>query len=671
MIGLRVRQRSLWRSKWLVYTSLLVVGFVSFVLSSGISREVVRASSLVAPSLVSPQDGTIIRGDSYTQSWSAVSGAVKYRYESYYDANANSLKYSDKYTGTAKLATGVSDVVYWWRVRAIDSSGAEGQWSPLWKITIDNTKPVTSLSVAASRTQNGYYVGTVSVIGKVADQEKNLATNQYEIKNPDSTTTQIGPIVAVGNSHMFALDTSHGDGDYVVKYTATDKAGNISAPATVTIKVDNTAPAPAVLTGAPARYMQPGTVSRSWNKSPSSDAATYLYKSFYTENDARTNPDAASARYSYQYAAGQASYNLVGGTGTEERTFWYRVATTDYAGNRTWSSDVYSVTVDSTPPAAPVILVPGIASGSVTQGTSITAEWDKPAADTARYDVRYRADADSDWQTTSATDTRYTAPLVSDDTYRIQVRAVDLAGNVGDWSPEFVVTRDATPPVVSMAAGAWSANAMSPTVTVTGETSDVTYRWSVPIEVQISDAEVAMPIFTVPGATSAVYDVSLTVRDTAGNTTVVPLRLVYTAPASESSAATPVIPPAVPASVQTPPAGQTNTPITSTTVVPRTSSVTAPATVGGMAVARQNQAEVVAPDTPSVDAPLNTARSTTGEVYDGAAPHDEVLGAETSGWQERLREYWWVIVACGISLLGSMWWLLVARRRKYAEERES
>ena len=170
--GLLIRNRSIRFFVGALIIPLMLLG--------GISYYIAQASSLTAQTLVPPSDNAVTRGESYTQSWSRVPGAVKYHYESYNNASATSLRTSIIYAGTSKLSSGVLDgSIYWWRVRAIDSSGNEGAWSPLWKISTDNTAPVGSLSVTADRAQNGYYSGVVRVRGEVAAQEKNLASHTY------------------------------------------------------------------------------------------------------------------------------------------------------------------------------------------------------------------------------------------------------------------------------------------------------------------------------------------------------------------------------------------------------------------------------------------------------------------------------------------------------------
>lgn len=337
-------------SKILLMFVMAIVTMTSIILAARLSY----ASDLTAPISPMPLDGAVIRGDDYTQRWSAVTGAAKYEYESYYDAAGLLLKFSAVYTTNAKPTSNISDSVYWWRVRAVDSGGARSQWSPLWKLTIDNTAPVASLTSTGTGLVAGYYRGNVIVTGTVGSKEKNMASHAFVVTRPDGTLVSTGQIVDPTLTRTYAVDTSVGDGVYRVKYTATDKAGNASTPVETSFTVDTAPPsAGPALTGDAVRYMRPGAVTRSWAASLSSDAYAYHYKSFKSYNDAANNLETTDHYFAYTWTANsQSTYSLVSETGTSERVFYYRVAALDKAGNKTWSDQIYSVTVDATAPVS-------------------------------------------------------------------------------------------------------------------------------------------------------------------------------------------------------------------------------------------------------------------------------------------------------------------------------
>ncbi|MFZ2125425.1 MAG: Ig-like domain-containing protein [Candidatus Saccharimonadales bacterium] len=100
----------------------------------------------VAPTLVSPVNGSIMKGTTVTQSWSTVDTDIDhYIYESYNDSSATSLRWHEEFSATSKTANNVADASYWWRVKAVDHLGNVGPWSELWNLTIDNTTPTANL----------------------------------------------------------------------------------------------------------------------------------------------------------------------------------------------------------------------------------------------------------------------------------------------------------------------------------------------------------------------------------------------------------------------------------------------------------------------------------------------------------------------------------------------
>ncbi len=101
------------------------------------------------PSLLTPLDNAVINGTFVRQSWTPISGATKYIYQSCnndpdVDGYCNQRWYEEYPEGTpqfeqaSKWAPNVGNANYWWRVAAqIDSYITS--YSDAWKITIDNS----------------------------------------------------------------------------------------------------------------------------------------------------------------------------------------------------------------------------------------------------------------------------------------------------------------------------------------------------------------------------------------------------------------------------------------------------------------------------------------------------------------------------------------------------
>ncbi|MGB4762253.1 MAG: hypothetical protein WBP12_02745 [Candidatus Saccharimonas sp.] len=283
------KRKRLDRIKSWVFAVLLSVSSV-LVTAGG-----VYAAELVSPSLSGPPDGASVNGAQYTQSWTAVEGAVKYQYVSYNDAAATVTRWTEVFTTTSKTNTNIAAATYWWRVRAIDATGAYGAWSPLWKLTVDNTAPngsftysnggstpvnspvtVTLTANEPIQTPAGWtkvddrtYTLVVSENGgadvTIADLANNTKTLHYSVSGIDMTyprfniangaqikAANVDVVVTESDIDKVYVDgaeaTLNGTGpDYAVGVVgegshtvrATDKVGNVSE---IGFVLDNTAP---------------------------------------------------------------------------------------------------------------------------------------------------------------------------------------------------------------------------------------------------------------------------------------------------------------------------------------------------------------------------------------------------------------------------------------------
>ena len=193
---------------------------------SNLEEFVIDTQAPNAPVLITPSDNSIIGGiPSLTNTWSAISDAVKYIYESYHDAGATNPRYSDTYTTTSKTAPNVSDTTFWWRVKAVDASDNESAWSDLWKVTIDNTAPV----VAITNPPESIISGSVEIRGTVTDANPH---HYWWVIQDSLNHTVAGPktvnyTTSFTNKLLFTWDTtSVSNGTYTVKLEAKDAAGN-------------------------------------------------------------------------------------------------------------------------------------------------------------------------------------------------------------------------------------------------------------------------------------------------------------------------------------------------------------------------------------------------------------------------------------------------------------
>ncbi len=199
------------------------------------------------PLLVSPANNSVVNGASITQVWSDSSDDVDhYIYESYNNSTASSLRFHGEYSTTSKTATNVSDTNYWWRVKAVDSSNNQSVWSDLWKITVDNIKPVAQITSATQTDDVEAFSGYITDINLNYYYcwltKKNDSTEIGGTRNSNCVTTWANGATNFGSStssvELGGFDVSDLEsGDYTIHLIAVDKANNKSNESTYDVNV--------------------------------------------------------------------------------------------------------------------------------------------------------------------------------------------------------------------------------------------------------------------------------------------------------------------------------------------------------------------------------------------------------------------------------------------------
>ena len=90
----------------------------------------------------------------------------------------------------------------------------------MWKVVIDNTAPVVSVTSRGDGVIPNFYKSRVIIKGAVGSQESNLASHKLEIIRPDGSVYSNHALATADMSYEYNLDTSGGDGIYKVKYAA-------------------------------------------------------------------------------------------------------------------------------------------------------------------------------------------------------------------------------------------------------------------------------------------------------------------------------------------------------------------------------------------------------------------------------------------------------------------
>ena len=418
------------------------------------------------PTLVSPSNNAVVKGASITQSWSDTSGDVDhYIYESYNNSTATSLRFHGTYSATSKTATNVADTAYWWRVKAVDAAGNESGWSPLRKLTVDNTAPdVAITSPGSGSTLSFVNDGTVAVRGTVTDA--NPHHYYLHISGPGGYSSGPGTVndtSSFTNQSLFSWNLSGlQSGTYTIDLEARDAAGGTSSSGnkdagsvdTKTVIVDNTTP------DAPSTNLPAGDYTGTQSvELSSSDGLSGLASIYYTTDG--SDPTTSAARVSYPLD------NSAPISVSSDETI--NAVAYDNAGNAsTVSSFTYGI--------APVIS--GEGSIGVTTN-SITLVWttNEPATSRVIYDTSSRATLGSSIDSGTGLETygyQFTTPE-TDTSTKVTSHSVTITGltpgttyyfrTVSHGSPESVSTELSS--ITQVASTSGSSSSSIPTFVIT------------------------------------------------------------------------------------------------------------------------------------------------------------------------------------------------------------
>ncbi|GAA4360218.1 hypothetical protein GCM10023087_35790 [Microbacterium rhizosphaerae] len=312
---------------------------------------------------------------------------------------------------------------------AADAAGNVSAVSNTNTFTIDTTPPTAPIVLTPA---NGSSTSdTTPMISGLAE--------------PDSTVT-----VSIDGSPLGTTTTTDGSGNWTltaptltpgshtVSATATDAAGNISAPSsTNTFTIDTTPPAaPVIVSPADGAIL-------TTNQPPITGTA---------EANSTVSVIIDGSVAGTATADGSGNWTFTPPAPLSEGGHTVVATATDAAGNVSPQSNQVSFTVDTVPPAAPVITSPANGSttsdatppvtGTAEPGSTVTVIIDGSAAGTTT------ADGEGDWTFTPTT------PL-SDGTHTISATATDAAGHVGPAASPVTVTIAgvATPPVPTAPSG--------------------------------------------------------------------------------------------------------------------------------------------------------------------------------------------------------------------------
>ncbi|WP_044195337.1 adventurous gliding motility protein AgmC, partial [Hyalangium minutum] len=221
-------------------------------------------------------------------------------------------------------------------------------------------------------------------------------------------------------------------------------------------------------------------------------------------------------------ANGSGAWSLPQPTALTDAMHTVRATATDAAGNTGPSSATHTFTVDTTPPAAPVVVTPVNGSRTNNNRPTYTGTAEPGISVTVIVDGNpvgiVTADASGNWSFTQPT-------ALTDASHTVRATATDTAGNTSPSSATHTFTVDTTPPaapVVTAPANGSRTNNNRPTYTGTAEpNSTVTVIVDgTSVGTVVADGSGNWSLLQPTALTDASHTVRATAMDAAGNTSV-------------------------------------------------------------------------------------------------------------------------------------------------------
>ncbi|MEB4674188.1 Ig-like domain-containing protein [Enterobacteriaceae bacterium G50] len=339
-------------------------------------------------------------------------------------------------------------------VTATDSAGNASTPSAGFGIVVDSVAPTAPAIVSVTDT-------TTPVTGPINSGQSTNETRPtlngtgeagatitvYSDGNAIGTTT-----VSAGGSWSFTPTTALPDGQHTLTVTATDAAGNISAPSSgFTFVVDTLAPTVPVVTSV---VDDAGTLTGSLSSGQSTDDSRPAMTGT-AEANATVKIYDNGTLIGTVTANGSGVWNFTPTTDLANGAHALTVTATDSAGNASAPGTAFNIVVDTLAPLAPVINQASantgtdtstLTNGQFTNDATPTLSGTAEAGSTVNvFDGGTKigtvtADANGNWSFTPGAD-------LAAGSHTFTASATDAVGNVGPLSGNFTLNIDTTAPV--------------------------------------------------------------------------------------------------------------------------------------------------------------------------------------------------------------------------------
>ena len=348
-----------------------------------------------------------------TLKWKAVTGAAKYEVYRSYSENGPYTKYSTvtgtTYTNTAYLENGTT---YYYRVRALNSSGVAGAYSSVVYVTYKQT--LSAPTVTGGNDAQGRPTLKWNAVSGAAKYEV------YRARSKDGDYIKYSTVTGTSYTNTSYIENGN---TYYYKVRALDANGTAGAwSSVVSVTYKQTLPAPTVTGGNDSQ----GRPTLKWNAV--TGAAKYeVYRARSKDGDYIKYSTVTGTSYT------NTSYIENG------NTYYYKVRALDANGTAGAWSSIVSVTYRAA--STGTLSAPAVTGGNDSQGRP-TLKW-KAVSGAAKYEVYRARSLNGDYikySTVTGTSYTNTSYLANGTTYYYKVRALGSDGSYGPYSTPVSVT---------------------------------------------------------------------------------------------------------------------------------------------------------------------------------------------------------------------------------------